>query len=478
MEKLKTFWTEITEKNILLPKRTGLVLVPEYYIAIVLFLYPLFFSEDRILLVFNQKTFIFCVLTICAALCCIGLYGRKTFPVKICLSWADILLAVAVIVLVIWAFVKIFHSDMSYEQEAFLWCLIASFFLLKVFGRREGSYLNLFLFSAIFICIDSIVYILSGTDFFLGVSAMFEPPQDASSYFLLASCTASVLYCNEKRKRWGKFYLLASLIGYIALLLHKDIVSACLLGLFLLCIPIAFSPAISLVRQNLFLCFAFLFIMSSTPLLQYIIDGISQNEQYDLSYSVYIDLFLASAGVCICQYWEKVPKDRDPDRVLMKRFQKWYRRAAAFVLFILTAVVLTGNRMEGITDRFGIKTLKVFAASMQSSISSAESFYQQLLENYGVVGCFLWGFLSVLFLEKIIKAWRNADIVRKQYLSLSVLFLVQTLFYRLQPVNTPAFVVLLALALSEKKTDISIAEKPDAQRLSHQDQAMHEKGDL
>ena len=477
MGKMKTFWTEITEKNILFPKRTGLELIPECYIAIVLFLYPMFFSEDRILLIFSQKTFIFCALTICAALCCIGLYGRKPLPVKIHMSWADILLTVAVILLVSRAFIKIFQNDMSYEREAFLWCLIACFFLLKVFGRREGSYLNLFLFSAILICIDSIGYILSGTDFFLGISAMFEPPQDASSYFLLTSCVASVLYCNEKRERWGKFYLIVSLIGYIALLLHKDTVSVCLLGLFLLCIPIAFPPTVSLIRRNLFLCFAFLFIMSSIPLLQYASD-ISLKEQYDLNYSVYIDLFLASAGVFISQYWEKVPKDRDPDRVLMKRFQKWYRRAAAFVLFIQTAVVLTGNRMEGITDRFGIKTLKVFASSLQSSISSAESFYQQLLENYGVVGCFLWGFLSVLFLEKIIRIWKDEDTVRKQYLSLSVLFLVQTLFYRLQPVSTPAFVVFLALALSEKKADIPIEVKPDTLQLSHQDQAMLDKGDL
>ena len=184
---------------------------------------------------------------------------------------------------------------------------------------------------------------------------------------------------------------------------------------------------------------------------------------YDLKNGSILALLTIIVLAFICQYWEKVPKDRDPDRVLMKRFQKWYRRAIAFVLFILTAVVLTGNRMEGITDRFGIKTLKVFAASLQSSISSAESFYQQLLENYGIVGCFLWSFLSVLFLEKIIKVWRNADVVRKQYLSLSVLFLVQTLFYRLQPVSTPAFVVLLALALSEKKENISIEETSDTQ---------------
>ena len=256
--------------------------------------------------------------------------------------------------------------------------------------------------------------------------------------------------------------MIVSLLGYIALLLHKDTISVCLLGLFLLCIPIVFSPTVSLIRRNLLLCFAFLFIMSSIPLLQYA-SNISLKEQYDLRYSVYIDLFLASAGVFICQYWEKVPNDRDPDQILMRKFQKWYRRAAAFVLFILTAVVLTGNRMEGITDRFGIKTLKVFAASLQSSIGSAESFYQQLWENYGVVGSFLWSFLCVLFLEKIIKAWRSADVVRKQYLSLSILFLVQTLFYRLQPVSTPAYVVFLALALSEKKENISIEETSDTQ---------------
>ena len=449
MKKIKTFWAEITEKSILFPKRTGFELIPEYYTVIVLFLYPLFFSEDRIVLIFSQKIFIFCLLTVCAAFCCIRLYGRKQLSMKIRMSWFDILLAVSAIMLMIRTFIKIFQNDTSYEQEVFLWCLIISFFLLKFFGRREGSYLNLFLSSAILICLESIKYILSGTDFFLGVSVMFENPQYLASYFLLVSCTSSVLYCNEKRERWSKFYMIISLIGYITILLHKDTISVCLLGLFLLCIPLAFPPTVSLVRRNLFLCFAFLFIMSNIPLLQYA-GGISLKERYDLSDSVYIDLFLAFAIVFIRQYWKKVPKDRDPDRVLMKRFQRWYRRATIAVLFILIAIVLIGSSMEGISERNGIKMLKVFVASIQSSISSGESFYQQLLENYGVVGCLLWIFVTVLILEKIIKKWKKADDLRKIYFSLSILFFSQTFFYQIQPVSTPAFVALLALSLSEE----------------------------
>lgn len=134
----------------------------------------------------------------------------------------------------------------------------------------------------------------------------------------------------------------------------------------------------------------------------------------------------------------------------MKRFQRWYRRATIAVLFILIAIVLIGSSMEGISERNGIKMLKVFVASIQSSISSGESFYQQLLENYGVVGCLLWIFVTVLILEKIIKKWKKADDLRKIYFSLSILFFSQTFFYQIQPVSTPAFVALLALSLSEE----------------------------
>ncbi len=455
-------WHEIKKKLFSYRDKTKVELIMEYYITIILLLYPLFLPRVQQWSSHNPKVFIYFSLTLISLIYCIFETGKSNGEPKFFFHKNEFIILFLIILLTILALINIFRKDIRYEVIIFDGCLLISYCLIKNFGKININSLNLLLISAVPLLLESTQYILTGTDFFLGVSNIFEHPEDIITYFLLVPCVASLLYCNEKRRKWRFFYFTLASWGSLLLVSQKNIPSIIMLGMFFVFIPIWELPTVTLVKRNIFLLTSFLFGISCITLLQYF-TFTDLMPHYDLKNGSILALLTIIVLAFICQYWEKVPKDRDPDRVLMKRFQKWYRRAVAFVLFILTAVVLTGNRMEGITDRFGIKTLKVFAASLQSSISSAESFYQQLLENYGIVGCFLWSFLSVLFLEKIIKVWRNADVVRKQYLSLSVLFLVQTLFYRLQPVSTPAFVVLLALALSEKKENISIEETSDTQ---------------
>ena len=408
----------------------------------------MFTGENKFLLIFSQKSFLYCFLTVSSAFFYVWMCVQKKQKIHLCRF--DIMLITSFFLLMICINVKILQDDVTYGQEVFLWCLIISYFMLKVCGRREGKYLNLILISSIPLCLESVKYILSGTDFILDISVLSGHTEDVMSFFLLVSCTASVLYCNEKNNKWKKFYLSMALLNYFVLLLQNDIVAICLMLLFLLSIPVVFPATVSLVRRNLFLCFMFLLILSNSLLLQYV-KGISLRANLDLRYSIYIELLLACTGVLVFQYWEKVPKDIDSNYILMKKFPKWYRRTASVVCSILLICILIGNRMDGFPEQFGLKTWRVFASLWQNSVNISESVYQQLLGNYGVIGFFLFLFLSVLMLERITKQWQRANILRKIYFSLSVLFFVQTFFYQIQPISTPAFLVLLALSLSEKE---------------------------
>lgn len=451
MGSFKIFITK-NKEIFLSQKKLGSELILEYYITVVLLLYPLFMSDDKILLIFKQKYFLYYILTIGSTLLCIWLYGQKKQTEKIHLYQFDILLLLSFVLLVIRAVVKIFQNDMTYEQEIFLWGLIVSYFLLKTIGRREKNYLNMLLLASIPVGLESVNYILSGREEFLDISSMLENREGTVSFFLLASCTTSVLYCNEKRDRWRKVYLIMAAFSYFVIFVHNDMMSICLTGFFLLSIPIAFSPTVSLVKRNLILCFIFLFLLSNMSLLQYV-DGISLGNPFDLKYSVYIDFFIAFAGVLICKYWDKIPKDVEPDCILMKKFQKWYRRTLTVVIALLAVYFLIGSRLEGIPEQFGIEAWKIFGVSLQNSIYASKSANQKFLENYGFLGLILWIFLTALIMEKILKKWKQADNLRKIYFSLSVLFLVQSFFYQIQSISTPAFVILLALALSEKREE-------------------------
>lgn len=448
MRKINIHWLEMNKKFLSISKESGSELILKYYIIVVLLLYPIFMSRDKFFLIFSQKKFLYCVLTLGSALLCIWLRRQEKQKEKIHLYRFDILLIISSFLLIIRAIIKIFQNDMTFEQEAFLWCLIVSYFLLKVIGRREEGYLNMLLLATIPVGLESISYMVSGKGVFLDISSLYENKEGVVSFFLLASYTASLLYCNEKRDKWRKAYLIMAAFNYFVLFLQSDMTSIWLAGFFLLGIPIAFSSTVSLVRRNFILCFAFLFLLSNMSLLQYVL-----KKPFDLKYSVCIDLFIIFVGILICKYWDKIPKDVNPDRILLKKVHRWYRQTASVFIFLFAVYILLGSRMEGLPERFGIKIWKAFGVFLRNSIHASQSVYQKFLEDYGVIGFFLWVFLTSLIIEKILKKWAQADTLRKIYFSLSVLFLAQSFFYQIQPISTPAFVILLVLALSEKRKE-------------------------
>lgn len=52
------------------------------------------------------------------------------------------------------------------------------------------------------------------------------------------------------------------------------------------------------------------------------------------------------------------------------------------------------------------------------------------------------------------KSMEKVDLLVKVYLMVTVLFLVQTFFYKLQPISSPLYIIVLALGLwGEQKKD-------------------------
>lgn len=121
---------------------------------------------------------------------------------------------------------------------------------------------------------------------------------------------------------------------------------------------------------------------------------------------------------------------------------------------IFMVCLLIGNRISELPERFGIKTLKTFNMSLLQSIQTNKSLFQILLEDYGVIGGFLWSCLVIMFMKRIINQWKKVDLLVKVYLMVTVLFLVQTFFYKLQPISSPLYIIVLALGLwGEQKKD-------------------------
>ena len=424
----------------------------DFYIRIMLGLFPLFLMEGQEIGggLFSAKEALCLILTGVTS----GIYiyalstGRAFYRQRI--RCGELLLLFAAGLLILRDLLRVFRGEVGEDKEIFLVCLILIYFLLRAYSRGHEYYLRVLLAASLVLDAGFLQYGFSQTVSVIGVESLIGRSGTAVPWLLLPSCVGAILYSLEKRERWQNFYLFAFAAGSLVSLLYGNVVCACVTGIFLLCIPLAFQPTAALVRKNLILCFAFLFTVSNVPLLQYV-DAFHLERQYSLEYSVYLDLFLSAAGAVILQYWERIPKDRDPETVVLVRFRRWYESTLAIALAVLGGIMISGNRLDGITDRLGVPVLKSFAAAWRQALGGSRSFFEELLDSYGVAGCVFWLLIMVFFLQQIRKRWKEASAMVRGYLLLSALFLLQTLFWKLSSYSAPVYVILLALAFSEEK---------------------------
>ncbi len=453
MEKIKLLSDKCRKKCFPVIGEDGSVIL-DFYIRIMLGLFPLFLVEGQGMegVPFHAKEVLCLVLTGVTA----GIYfyalstGRAVYRQRI--NRCELLLLLAAGMLVLRDLIRVFRGEVGEDKEIFLVCLILIYFLLRAYSRGHEYYLQVFLAASLILDVGLVRYAFSQSTSVMGIESLVRQPDAVVPWLLLAPCVGAVLYTLERRERWQNIYLFLFAVGNLVSLLYGNVISACLTGLFLLCIPLAFQTTAALVRKNLILCFIFLFTISNIPLLQYA-DAFRLDRQYSLEYSVYLDLFLSAAGAVILQYWERVPKNRDPETVVLVRFRHWYESALMIVLMALGGIMISAGGLERITERLGVPALKSFAAAWQQSLGGGRSFFEELLDCYGAVGCVCWLLIVAAFLQQIRKRWGEASEMVRGCLLLAVLFLLQSFFWRLSPYSGPVYVILLTLALSKERQE-------------------------
>lgn len=440
VEYLKNF------KNTIFPECSdNTSVIADYYIRIMLFLYPMYLVEDQIWGLFSDKEIIYFVLSLLSVISFFVIM-RKRKVHEFRLRNIDIYLILLAIILVMIITVRLIHKDFNIKNEIFLLCLFMTYCLVRSISSGYRYFLRLLMISAVFLYAGMIKYYLTGTESLFGVETMLRQPEGMATWLILLCCISILLYSNEVKKSWNLFYLIMSATGFLLLFLYGDMMAVCIVWIILLIIPFIFEPTVNLIRKNLILCFLFLFLFSCTPLFSNIC-GEWRKYPYNSLNGISIQLFLSIAGLLICNYWAKIPKDMNPDIIIMKKFQRWYGQVLLVTGIVITVCILTHVPIADLPDKFGIRILKVFSASFMLSIQSNKSFFQFLLEEYGLIGGIFWIHLAVIIINRLRKQWKKEDSTVKILIVISIVFLVQTFFYRLQPISTPMHVVFLTFAL-------------------------------
>lgn len=444
-EKIALLYNKV--KNIIyIPPSTGGMIVIDFYIRIMLFLYPLYLSNNIVFLIFQEKSFLYYILTLITGISFIYFLAKKSAIYKKILHKEELFLLIAVILLIAKALIKIFHEDWSIEKEALLWYIVGTYFIVRGFKSEYKYYIRLFLFAAVILYAAFLEYFLTSASSVLNMEIMFQHSGAVPSFLLLASALSACMYCLDREGTWDKFYIFVSGVGFLLLFLYNDMVAICITLLFLLSVPIVFRPTADLIKKNLILCFLFLFIGSSVPLLQ-IFDWVKLERQYNLEYSVYIDLFLSVIGLLVSQYWTKIPTGRDYTTIVMKKFRGWYIQALSVFGTVCLFCILLGERRNSLPDKWGIQVFKDFANALLQSVQSNSSFVQYLLEEYGIIGCAIWIWLAYLIIKRLIIQWKKTETQNRILCMIGFLFVGQTFLYQMQAETSPIYVILTSFAM-------------------------------
>lgn len=442
--------------NVCFPKvAEGQVAFVNYYICILLFLYPLFISEEVTVGSFTSKDILYYILTFVTGLLFIALLLCRRISYRR-INGIDII-CVLLIIFMGGRSIYFFTLNDSRCIELLILFVLITYFLTGTIKKCYKYYFDLCLFAALILYIGLLFYYIEGVKIILGVEEFINQNNGYESWLLTIVAVSSLLYCIEKRKIWNSFYLIMSFTGYYLLFLNDNILPIFLSGIFILIIPVILPPTVALIKRNLTLCFGFLFIYGNIPLFLFGKIEMS-NKRYNYLYCLYIDLFLLILFYLIFNYWKRVPLGIRAESIIMIKFRRWYK----YVLFLLNTTfictLIIGSKCINLPPIIGNKIFISFSVSVLESLKTTKSFFQVLLENYGFLGFIIYICLIIMMLRRFVKQWNKAAIFIKISIIISVYFFIQTCFYQMQTTSMPMCVIFLTFALYADTTSKKAAE--------------------
>nr|WP_297768296.1 O-antigen polymerase [uncultured Butyrivibrio sp.] len=444
----KGFWKSILNRINPEPEK-GSDTVADYMTRVLLFLFPLFIYEKTAFLSISMKDMLFGILILTMSIWCIVNLMLKDGLRKISVG-KRMLSVFGIFVLIL----LLFAVQMSkVDRELGHTYLYIGMFLLPFgvsFIRQERIYyMQIFLAAWSLVYISILRYVITGTATILGVETLLKSPAKFIPSVLLCCAISSFLYIIEKRKNRQNIYLAFAAISMVVLFMYGDMAAFMILFLYLMCLQFLRKPTVSFIKRNLILIFAFAFCASNTPLISYF--GIKgYTKEFDLEYSIYIDIIIAVAGLFITSYWEKIPKDHDEDHTVMTRFSKWFKRSLLIIGVLLIVSFIFGSRGNNLSGTIGGKAIAGFSTSLWNAVNSTNGEIWHVLAVYGVIGVAILLFLGVVILGTLYRQWKNPDIseVSRGYIMIAVMFLAQSMFFPFSSASTPAYLIFLGLALT------------------------------
>lgn len=349
-------------------------------------------------------------------------------------------------------FFAVGKSAVSYDWEVMILSMAAVYLLCCVNSVFDKTYFDIPVFAGLVVFGGLLFHDLCGSEADGMLAVLLEDSCRTASYTLLI-CTISLYqYCRCKDRMKSYFYAGASLVGYFVLFLNHNMVSIWLMALVFIVLPVWLRPTAELIRRDMQLFFGYLFLLSNMSLITGYTNLVRAEVSFSLEQSVYLDLLLAAGGVWFFHSWEKLPKDMDPGRLVLRKMKRGYQFLLKTMLIVFAGVLIGGRHWENLPeDGMAGSALKRGAILLVEEVQREKGFFYTAVAEQGVSG----GLLILILCSLVIgRLWKNYSYDKPDtgfMILLSLLFFVQLLFWKAGINTLPVYFVYVVLATTYKE---------------------------
>lgn len=344
-----------------------------------------------------------------------------------------------------------------YDAEVWIISLAVIYLLISTGVQFRTAFLELLLYAGLIVFGGLLYKYLCDINFNGPIQFIANDTDSIASFALLISAVSVMHYCSCKEKIHAVFYIGTALSSFLVLLINHNILSIWMLLALFLAIPVLLRPTAELVKRDMQLLFAFLFLLSNMSLLTNYTDILQTGLRLSLENSVYLDLLLALLCICFFQYWERIPEGVDLNKLVLRRMRKGYLFLLKLMGIVFAGVIAGGDRWSRLPDGIGTNAVKGLAVPVIEEMKKGNGTLFFVIEEQGLVtGIFLLFFIA-LMLAKLRRNHSFGKPVTGMLILISSLFMLQLLFWK-PCINTlPIYFILLMFAAfnQEEKQKVS-----------------------
>lgn len=353
------------------------------------------------------------------------------------------------------------------EKNLLMIVLVILFFLLsgdKGTARQTTQipvitqYTDILLSCGFVVYMGLFLHFLLNRKFAAPLALLLQNEQALLTFLLLMVTLAAESYYREADRSKCIFYMLLALTGYFLLFLQQNIVGILLGGIGFLVSALVHKPEREQIKRISQLAFSYFFLLANMPLLQQFIPALKENGGYSMEGGIYLEMLLAAACVVFFSWWEKQPEE---ERYL-PQYKKWMCRIAVSVGFVLLSLFVSGGRLAGIEGN-GIAALYDISVKLQAYCAANDSTFTAILGKYGILGA-CWLLAVLLVLSKRVWERSRRGKLPPAFMTLCIMYLLQSFFFAGQAVTAPVYVVLLTEILYGECSRSGIPVRPEKKR--------------